>query len=258
MHELIGRIILFFVSFLPVWVLLKLESIFARSTGKGQKENLSSEVALCLGLLQGEPNIFLDVGANKGEYTLEVLKHYPDLKSYLFEPSPENIEVLERSFPENDVNVFGIALSNFNGVSNLFSDFPGSGTASLTKREIPSSDVTFDLLTKVEVSTVEEFWNKNINYDYIDLLKIDVEGHELDVLEGCGEKIKSIKVIQFEFGGTHIDTRVFFRDFWNFFESNDFCLYRIADKKCIEIKSYSLDLEVFQTTNYIAMNRTPT
>lgn len=255
MIALTGRIILFFISFLPVWFLLKFESIFARSTGKGIKENLSNEVSLSLNLLENEPNIFVDVGANKGDYAKEVLKRYPSLKSYLFEPAPENINELREFFKKSNVKICPVALSNFSGDSTLFSDFLGSGTASLTKREIPSSDTSFDLKTSVNVTTFENYWNEYIHADYIDFLKIDVEGHELDVLEGCGEKVKKINVIQFEFGGTHIDTRVFFRDFWNFFDKYNFSLHRVAGRKCIEIYDYSLDLEVFQTTNYIAKNK---
>lgn len=255
MNALIGKIILFVISFFPTWILLKLESIFSRSTGKGIKEDLSSEVSLCLNFIEGEPNIFLDIGANKGNYTQEVLKHYPNLVAYLFEPAKENVEVLCKNFLDRKINILPSALSNFSGDSTLFSDFPGSGTASLTKREIPSSTASFDLATQVEVTTLEEFWKNNICSNYIDFIKIDVEGHELDVLKGCGKKIKDINVIQFEFGGTHVDTRVFFRDFWNFFKENNFCLYRISGKKCICINAYSLDLEVFQTTNYIAKNR---
>ena len=50
----------------------------------------------------------------------------------------------------------------------------------------------------------------------IDFFKIDVEGHEMDVLKGIGDKISNIKLIQFEFGGCNIDTRCFFQDFWYF------------------------------------------
>ena len=48
-------------------------------------------------------------------------------------------------------------------------------------------------------------------------MKIDVEGHELDVLKGFGELIKKVRLIQFEFGGTNIDSKTYLRDFWEFF-----------------------------------------
>ena len=77
---------------------------------------------------------------------------------------------------------------------------------------------------QVSLIRFDEYWK---NQDQlIDYVKIDVEGHELDVLEGFGELINKIKLIQFEFGGCNIiDTELFFQDFWYFFKKkNFFCI----------------------------------
>ena len=256
MRSFIVRAILFLTRFVPVKILLDLESIFSRSTGKGIIEDLSSEVIFCLKLIEDEPTIFLDVGANKGNYTKEVLSHYPDLKAYLFEPSKKNIKYLNEEFSDyKNVSIIPSAVSNFKGITKLYSDEEGSGTASLTKRELLYSDAEFNLEEEIEVQTLKDFWKSNIDEDYVDYLKIDVEGHEKNVLEGCGDLIKKIKLIQFEFGGTHVDSRVFFKDFWEFFSENNFELYRLSIGKVIKIESYTLDLECFQTTNYMAKNK---
>jgi hypothetical protein len=44
-----------------------------------------------------------------------------------------------------------------------------------------------------------------------------VHGHELQALEGAAELLRAgrIRAIQFEFGGANVDSRTFFRDFWN-------------------------------------------
>ena len=62
---------------------------------------------------------------------------------------------------------------------------------------------------------------------------------ELSVLEGCYNSIKYIKNIQFEFGGANIDSRTFFQDFWYFFQSKEFELFRITPFGLIEINNYS-------------------
>jgi hypothetical protein len=61
----------------------------------------------------------------------------------------------------------------------------------------------------------------------IDYVKIDVEGWELSVLQGFGDLVYNMRVIQFEFGGSNIDTRTFFQDFWYFFKDHNFSIYRI-------------------------------
>ena len=51
----------------------------------------------------------------------------------------------------------------------------------------------------------------------IDPLKLDVEGHELDVFDGAARMLsqRRIGLVAVEFGGTNIDSRVFFREIYN-------------------------------------------
>lgn len=58
--------------------------------------------------------------------------------------------------------------------------------------------------------------------DTIDFLKIDTEGHELKVIQGFGDYIKQVKIIQFEYGGTYIDTKTQLADVINYLIQHDF------------------------------------
>lgn len=62
---------------------------------------------------------------------------------------------------------------------------------------------------------------------------MDVEGHELDVLAGANEMISSgsIEYITFEFGGANIDSRIFFQDYYYFFDHYGYTIYRILPRK---------------------------
>ena len=75
------------------------------------------------------------------------------------------------------------------------------------------------------------------------IIKIDVEGNELDVLKGASDFLKDVKVIQFEFGGSNIDSRTFFQDYWYFFKEKDFDLLRLAGSKLIEINESAKEIE---------------
>ena len=86
-------------------------------------------------------------------------------------------------------------------------------------------------------------------------MKLDVEGHELDVLMGSLNVLEKIKIVQFEFGGTNIDTRTFFQDFWYLFRQHNFRIYRVTHNKPLLISKYSESDEYFSTTNYIAVNK---
>ena len=54
----------------------------------------------------------------------------------------------------------------------------------MTKRDLSFLQVEFSYEDQINVTTLKEFWKENIDHEYIDYMKIDVEGHEKDVLEG--------------------------------------------------------------------------
>ncbi|MFB9174037.1 FkbM family methyltransferase [Roseibium salinum] len=110
----------------------------------------------------------------------------------------------------------------------------------------------FNVSEQVRTLRFENYWIEKLQKAHIDICKMDVEGHELDVLSGFGEAIHHIDVIQFEFGGCNIDTRTFFQDFWYFFKEYDFEIYRITPFGPTKIKKYTEELEFFNTTNFIA------
>jgi hypothetical protein len=100
----------------------------------------------------------------------------------------------------------------------------------------------------------EDYWISVLGSRTIDLLKLDIEGHEMDALTGCGFAVTHAKVIQFEFGGCNIDTRTFFFDFWIFFAERNFRLYRISPFGLLPIVDYREIDKFFVTTNYLAVN----
>jgi FkbM family methyltransferase len=200
--------------------------------------------------------IFVDVGGNKGLYTKGILEIYKPKQIHIFEPSKTNIEILKEKFKDNKfIYINDCGLSNVNSNSILYSNESGSGLGSLTKRKLDHFGIDFSVEENIELIRFDEYWVKNINDKEIDLLKIDVEGHELEVLEGVGEKIKNIKIIQFEFGGCNIDTRTYFQDYWYFFKKNNFQIFRITPFGNYEIKNYKEEYERFQTTNYFCVNK---
>lgn len=136
----------------------------------------------------------------------------------------------------------------------MFYDFAGSGLASLTKRKLDHFNINFGYSENITVDTLDNYCEyKNIGS--IDLLKIDVEGHELDVLLG-GSKMfsdKKIKLVSFEFGGSNIDTKTYYRDFYYFFEELKMKIYRITPSSfLVPMNGYEEVYEQFRTTNFIA------
>ena len=238
-------------------LLEKQERYAAFNLGKGYGvSSIKEEVNHCLYFFKQRPFIFIDIGANKGEYSKEVLNRYPDIEIYMFEPSNFHKKNLEKLFGLNpNVHINNIALSNITGKQILYSDTYGSPLASLTKRDLNHLNINFEYKEEIETQRFDEYWKTTDNFNnIIDYVKIDVEGNEFKVLAGIGEFIRKIRLIQFEFGGSNIDTRTYFRDFWNYFNKYDFSIYRITPQGLLFISKYWEMDEVFLVTNYIAIN----
>jgi FkbM family methyltransferase len=155
-----------------------------------------------------------------------------------------------------DSNTFinQLAVSNTSGTSTLFTNEYGSGLTSLVKRRLDHFNIGFEKTESVKLIRLEEYWVNVLKKRPIDIMKIDIEGHEFAALLGAGSAIKKIKIIQFEFGGCNIDSKTFFQDFWYFFQQNNFTIFRISPIGLIKIDKYSELDEVFLTTNYLALN----
>ena len=255
--------LIFFINILkkltetiPISFYQKINNRIAQIEGKGWggRNTIKQEVEACLYLLNKKPIVFVDIGANKGLYTEYLLTKFPNLRSHLFEPSEINYKILTDKFLSKKnifINKVGLSKSNSKGI--LYSDQFGSGLASVTKRKLDHMSIDFDQEEDINLLRFDKYWEKE---ELIDYVKIDVEGHELDVLKGFGDLIYKTNLIQFEFGGCNIDTRTFFQDFWYFFLKKNFIIYRITPRGCHLISNYFESDEYFNgPTNYIALNQ---
>ena len=237
----------------------QLEKLAAIAQGKGWgMSSIQQEVNACLSLLGREPQIICDVGANRGDYSWELLRRGSRGQVYLFEPSATNLTILRdryREFPQ--VKIFPVALSNQKGAAILFASTPGSGEASLSDAHGDDAATRMEHQESIATERLDAFGDElTLNSSTcIDLVKIDVEGHELAVLEGCGALIQRIRMVQFEYGSRNLDTRTNFRDFWSFFQRHGFSLHRITPRGAQAIPSYSVWQESLVTTNFIALNQ---
>ena len=140
--------------------------------------------------------IVVDVGASLGATAVPFSKSAR--KVFAIEPHIDNYNFLLDQLRVRDIkNIYPhkIAVSDFNGKAEFFNR-ESHGIHSLgvhNKGKVLSS-------FEVDVSTLDEFWKRNIN-EPIGLLKVDVEGFEADVFKGAKHLLenKLIDYILFEF-----------------------------------------------------------
>ena len=135
-----------------------------------------------------EGDIVVDCGSNVGEINIALKLLNIEIDYFGFEPDPKSFESLKLNNPESLENLNQLGLSNSNGESNFYLDSFGGN----------SSLVDFGSDSKITVKT-KRLDTFEFN-DQIKLLKIDAEGFELEVLEGCGELLKKINYISVDYG----------------------------------------------------------
>ena len=146
--------------------------------------------------VQNDQGWFFDVGANVGLYTWEVQEVCPLRKILTFEPDPENIKLLEKTLSEvnlKNLEICKSALSNQNGVVSFFQDTLTSATGCVEGKDKPWIEQYLN-------SSANEIRVKTKTLDSValedktpSLMKIDVEGHEVEVLEGSSNTLTKAK-----------------------------------------------------------------
>lgn len=227
-------------------------STLLRGKGFG-RGTMRQEVTLSIRALGHTPRLVVDGGGNIGNYTAQVLLSAPGCEVHVFEPAEFNIRALEQRFGDSpNVHLQPCGLSDCAAEATLYADAPGSGLGSLSNRRLEHFNIDFAHSEQVKLISLDEYWRDALGKRPIDLLKLDIEGHELRALHGGEEAIENTQVIQFEFGGCNIDSRTYFQDFYYFFKEHNFILHRITPVGPEPITKYTEDCEWFLTTNFIA------
>lgn len=126
---------------------------------------------------------FVDVGGNKGDFALLAARVVGSSGAVLcFEPERENCHWIRKSIELNaykNISLYEIALSDRNGMAQLYLGRK-SGWHTLLNGQERSHGGTI----LVRTATLDSILAK-LSVEHIDLMKIDVEGAELQVLEGA-------------------------------------------------------------------------
>jgi len=201
-----------------------------------------------------EPLVIFDVGAHQGEY-VEAARNAlrgRNAQIYSFEPLRSNfVELQALCSPYDDVHTRNAALGAQSGTIELFIAREGITTASLHSSKAGETGQSVE----VQISTVDEVCAE-LGLTYISFLKIDTEGHEMDVLQGARKLIEAggVRAIQFEFGDTFLLTDHHFQEIF-FLLAPHYTIYRILRAGLVEIPEYHHDLEIYKLANFLCLNK---
>ena len=152
------------------------------------QDKYEEETTRLLKRILGPGMTFLDVGAHVGYYTLLAARQVgPTGRVFCFEPEPSNYDLLVGNIQLNgyaNIQPINKAVSNRVGFTTLFLTGLDNGRHSTYRHQLPESGSV-----EVETTTVDAFFESK-GWPHVDLVKIDVEGAEMDVLDGMNQLLQ--------------------------------------------------------------------
>ena len=145
-----------------------------------------------------EVRYIIDGGASIGNTSIQLSNLFPKAKVFSIDPYPPFFNALTRASKLNpNISAHNTALSNYDGISTLNINM-SEGTNSLLDIKDENSKVFGNLLAKkdqIEVvcTTLDSFTEEN-SIENVDILKLDLQGHELKALEGASKILQKQKV----------------------------------------------------------------
>lgn len=200
-----------------------------------------------------------DIGANQGQWTAALLMHSGKYISqvHMFEPLPGNQAVIDKGMEDGlygphkgDLRLNRYGMSHAKGKATIHFEAEKSALASIDNSVamMPGASVALGMSREIELSTVDSYCAEH-DINWIDLMKIDVEGHEMSVLRGAERMFRERKImgVLYEIGPHQMARREYYQDFFNFFQSFGYNNYIINEfDSPVKAPKYSAAYEEFE------------
>jgi FkbM family methyltransferase len=152
------------------------------------------ETILWMDKFGSKKNIFFDVGANVGVYSLYYASLYKT-RVFAFEPQYNNLSLLSRNLKLNNLQSYVTLVPNplykINKIDFLFSSSNNEAASASATFKKKNFFISKDFEKKLMMSFSIDFLVKNNLVPIPNIIKIDVDGNELDVIKGAQKTIST-------------------------------------------------------------------
>lgn len=231
------------------------KSVYRFYENRNHDVRCNGEFWLLQKISQLNPKVIFDGGANVGDYTQLINETCRDTKIYAFEPVASTYQELKRHIDKNRIDKAtavqkGLYKEDTQVTINIYS---GNEHASLHQiKGVGYQPIRQEVLDVAKGDSVM----KEYGIDTIDLLKLDIEGAEMDALVGFEKALnaKKIRIIQFEYGYINITSKVLLADYYDFFSARGYLVGKLYPRS-VEFRDYSFKHEDFIGPNFIAIQK---
>ena len=178
--------------------------------------------------------VVIDVGANVGQFAESLLAHQPLAQLHAFEPIPEAFATLRSRLHDfGGIQFNNVALGNTAGDRDLVVRRFDECTSFLElgerlQRGVYGLDLAPDRTVRVTIQRLADYVIES-SIAAIDLLKLDVQGYELEVLRGAEEILPRTEWIYTEAQFQELyEGGPMFTDIARFLNAHDFDLVRMT------------------------------
>jgi FkbM family methyltransferase len=175
----------------------------------------------------------LDVGANEGQFGSKIIDLGYSGKIYSFEPIVSVHKMLTQNaskFPQWSAINMGIGNKEEELMINVSENLASSSVFEVDRKSVQADPATRTThQEKIKITTIDSFVSSQKNLDAEILLKLDIQGFELEALKGARASLPNFKLIQVELSFIPVYEKApLYKEVINFLEENDFEIFTLT------------------------------
>tara|TARA_B100001248_G_C27292624_1_gene413225 strand:+ start:244 stop:945 length:702 start_codon:yes stop_codon:yes gene_type:complete len=152
-------------------------------------ENLLKKIKKCRTLI--------DVGSNKGQFSILFRNYFHNTKIYSFEPQSDQIAIQKKILGVKNISYSKLGISDFIGNKNFYVTKRKDSSSVHRPKSNEMEIYNVQRVDNIKMTTLDNFFkNKKIKKPVV--LKLDIQGHEFEALKGSQKTLKKIDYIIIE------------------------------------------------------------